>query len=113
MIISLVLLVFLLYVAMGPMINLPLPPFLTDAHGGMYLSIAQFILLIPIVILNFRYFTSGFNKLFRLKPNMDSLVALGSTASILYSIYSSVMIIISTTRNQPEMVHHFSRTIIF
>ncbi|HKM10424.1 MAG: heavy metal translocating P-type ATPase [Bacilli bacterium] len=113
LIISLVLLVFLLYVAMGPMINLPLPPFLTDAHGGMYLSIAQFILLIPIVILNFRYFTSGFNKLFRLKPNMDSLVALGSTASILYSIYSSVMIIISTTRNQPEMVHHFLEQLYF
>ena len=53
LIISLILLIILLYFAMGPMINLPLPPFFTGTYGGISLSITQFVLLIPIVILNF------------------------------------------------------------
>lgn len=113
LIVSLVLLVVLLYLAMGHMLGIPLPSFFTDPYGGIYLSVSQFVVLVPIVVLNFHYFTSGFAKLFRLKPNMDSLVALGSTASILYSIYASVMIIIAEVNHDPSMAHHFIEQLYF
>lgn len=75
---SVILLVILMVVAMGHMFGLHINPVVS--------VILQIILTTIIVILNFKYFTSGFSALFRLSPNMDTLIALGSTASIVYSI---------------------------
>lgn len=78
LIISVVLLIPLMIVGMGHMYSLSIKP-LTSA-------VIQIILTGVIVALNFKYFTSGFKGLFRLSPNMDSLIALGATASIVYSV---------------------------
>ncbi len=78
--------IILLYVAMGPMINLPLPfDTMTKGYG-----IIQMVLVIPILLCGYPFFTRGFGNLFRLHPNMDTLVALGCTASFLFSIYGLV-----------------------
>ena len=81
---SIVVLVVLMYIAMADMLHIPLPPFLD--HDGPSMPVnayTQLALTLVIIALNFHYFTSGYSKLFKLKPNMDSLVALGSTASFI------------------------------
>ncbi|HEL2055762.1 TPA: heavy metal translocating P-type ATPase [Streptococcus suis] len=69
----------LLYIAMGPMVNLPLPQWL---HEPMIFALAQFILLLPIVYLGQSFFTKGFQTLLAGHPNMDSLIALGTSSAI-------------------------------
>ena len=86
---SILLLIPLFYLCMGPMLHLPFPEFLHERRLNTALQIA---LVLPITILNFKYYTVGYPRLFRGHPNMDSLIAVGATASLLYSAYASVMI---------------------
>ena len=86
LLISLVILIPLMYLSMGHMVNAPLPAFLSESRLRM--GLAQMILTVAILLINFRFFTSGYSRLFRLDPNMDSLVALGSTAAFGFSIYA-------------------------
>jgi len=95
---SLVLCAILMYVSMGSMLGIPQPSILKNA--AVY-SIAQLIITLPIVVINRKYFKGGISALFALAPNMDSLIAIGSGASLLYSLYGTVMIIIS-----PEAARH-------
>ncbi len=85
----------LLYLAMGHMlpVKLPLPTWLDPMHAPLAFAIAQIILTIPIVIAGNKFYTVGFKALVRRSPNMDSLIALGSAAAILYSLYSTYLII--------------------
>ncbi len=86
---SLVCLVPLFYLAMGHMMGLPVPHFFfADAKGMWLYAAVQMALLLPIVILNRTYFTVGFSRLFKGSPNMDTLVALGAAAGVVYSIIS-------------------------
>ena len=113
LIISVVFLILLMYVAMGSMLGLPLPSFLEGPENSLYFILAQVVLLIPIIILNFNYFSSGYIKLFKGKPNMDTLVAVGSTASILYGIFSTIMIIIGLNNNNMDMIHKYHMDLYF
>ena len=84
---SLVCLVPLFYLAMGHMLGLPVPAFFFADRKGMPLFAAvQIALLLPILWLNRAYFTVGFSRLFKGSPNMDTLVALGAAAGIVYSL---------------------------
>lgn len=83
---SIVFFVPLIYLSMGPMIGLPIPGFFTGTQNALLYALTQFLLVVPIVFLNFAFFTVGFSKLFKLRPNMDSLVAIGAFASILFSL---------------------------
>ena len=100
---SIVLMVVIMYIAMGHMINI-LPPFLSGDYVWLNV-ILQIALTIVVIILNFHYFTSGFSKLFKLKPNMDSLVALGSTISFGYSLFNSILLFINVSKGNMEVVH--------
>ena len=81
----------LFYLGMGRMMHLPFPAFFHRSYAGFYVFLGlQLALLLPILILNRAYFTVGFSRLFRLSPNMDSLVALGATAGIVYSLITVV-----------------------
>ena len=94
-IISFIFLIALMYVAMGHMINLPMPHVL---HENKFLfSIVQLILVSPIVYVNRKYYTSGFKALIKKSPNMDSLIAIGSSASLIYGIFAIYMIIKGNT----------------
>lgn len=84
---SVVLLVPLFYLAMGHMLSLPVPRFFFADMRGFYAFVSvQLALLIPILVLNRAYFTVGFSRLVQLSPNMDTLVALGAAAGIIYSM---------------------------
>ncbi|MBQ4105475.1 MAG: heavy metal translocating P-type ATPase [Clostridia bacterium] len=86
LVVSSVFLLLLMIVAMGHMIGINIIPH----HMQILKGIIEIILLVPIVVLNFKYFTSGFKALVRLNPNMDSLIAVGATASVVYSIYQLI-----------------------
>ena len=82
--VSIAFLVALMYVAMGAMLGLPTPAFLQDMRIA---GIVELVLAIPILIINREFFVQGLASLWRGSPNMDALVALGSGASILYSVF--------------------------
>lgn len=113
LIISVIFLILLLYVAMGSMIGLPLPSFINGMDHILAFAFTQIILLIPIVVLNFNYFSSGYSKLFRGNPNMDTLVAVGATASILYGFFAITMIIIALNNNDMATVHKYHMDLYF
>ena len=84
---SLVFLVLLMYLSMGHMMwGWPAPAFLADNPVAM--GLAQLLLTVIIMVINQRFFISGFKSLWHKSPNMDTLVALGSTASFVYSVYA-------------------------
>ncbi len=103
LIVSIVLMVLIMYIAMGHMIN-ALPFFLTGDYVYINVSL-QIALTIIVIILNFHYFTSGFTKLVKLKPNMDTLVALGSFISFSYSLVNSILIFINVSKGNMEAAH--------
>lgn len=72
------------YLAMGPMLYIPIPNFFEK--NPLILAFTEFLLTIPVVYLNRHYYINGFKRLFKLSPNMDSLIAIGSSASLLYGI---------------------------
>lgn len=76
----------LFYLAMGHMLGLPIPRFFQGDAGMLPFAFTQFLLLLPVVFVNFKYFSGGFKSLFHAAPNMDSLIALGATASTAYGI---------------------------
>lgn len=83
---SLAFLLPLLWISMGEMLGLWIPDLFKMSENGLFVILIQFILTIPILFINQKYFTSGFKKLSRLHPNMDSLIALGSSAAVLYGV---------------------------
>ena len=86
LIVSFVFAIPLFYIDMGHMYGWPLPSVFLGHANVMTLALTQFLLTIPIVFVNFKFFRNGFKGLAHGAPNMDTLVALGATASLLYSI---------------------------
>lgn len=81
----------LLYLAMGSMIwwlRFPIPSFLKPMDFPLNYAFTQIFLMIPIIIVGYRFYTVGFKALLQRSPNMDSLIAIGTSAAILYSLYS-------------------------
>ena len=76
----------LFYLSMGHMFGWPLPGFFLGHENMMTFAFTQFLLLLPVIFVNFKFFRVGFKTLFHGAPNMDSLIALGSTASTVYGI---------------------------
>lgn len=110
LIISISLLLLLMYISMGHMIGLSLPSFLEDA---LPFALSQLVLTIPIAIIYRRYFISGYQKLFKGHPNMDSLVALSATFSLIYGLYAITMIIIGLNSNNMDLVHEYHHNLYF
>lgn len=102
LVISIIFAIPLLYIAMGPMIPyfpLPLPKFLDPMTQPLNYAIAQIVLLIPILIAGNRFYKVGFKAIRLLAPNMDSLIAIGTSSAIIYSLYSTYKIAIEGEHN--------------
>ncbi|EOA3838974.1 heavy metal translocating P-type ATPase [Enterococcus faecalis] len=87
----------LLYIAMGHMVGLPLPAFLNPMTHATTFAMVQLILTLPVLYVGREFFTVGFKALFKGHPNMFSLVALGTSAAFVYSLYGTVMIFLGDT----------------
>lgn len=85
---SLFFLIPLLYVSMGDMLALPYPAILQGHANTLNFAFVQFLLTLPIYFINRKYFVTGFRSLMRGAPNMDSLIAIGSSAAMLYGVYA-------------------------
>lgn len=99
LIIAIVFSIPLFYIAMAPMIGLPSP---ISSDSPLLYAIVQLILALPVIISGYKFYTNGFFKLFKRNPNMDSLVAVGTTAAFAYSLYSMIKIIYGDV----HAVHH-------
>ena len=73
---------------MGHMVGAPLPSILLGHENMMIFALTQLLLATPVLIINKKFFVGGFQALWHRAPNMDSLVALGSAASYIYSIFA-------------------------
>ena len=121
LIISVCFLIPLMYIAMYHMFyewfGLPIPTFINNLFHGTENAITfgftQFLLLLPIVYVNRNYFIVGFKRLFKGSPNMDSLIAIGSSAAIVYGIFAIYMIGYGLGHNQIELVQRYSMDIYF
>lgn len=87
----------LLYIAMGHMIGLPLPEVIDPMMHPVAFSLTQLILTLPVMYYGRSFFAIGFKTLFKGHPNMDSLVALGTSAAFVYSLYGTYMIYVGDT----------------
>jgi len=83
----------LLYISMGHMIGLPLPEFIDPMNNPANFAIAQLVLTLPVILVGYRYYIIGFKTLFKASPNMDSLIAIGTSAAFLYGIFAVVKIL--------------------
>ncbi|HBM74045.1 MAG TPA: heavy metal translocating P-type ATPase, partial [Clostridiaceae bacterium] len=93
-IISAVFTVPVLYMSMGHMIGLPLPEFVDPMMNPQAFALTQLILTLPVIITGYRYYTIGFRTLFKGSPNMDSLIAIGTSAAVLYGVFATVKIML-------------------
>lgn len=93
LIVSAVFTIPLFYISMGHMIGLPVPGFLDPDMHSLNFGLVQLALVIPVMIAGYRFYTVGFSRLFRFEPNMDSLIAIGTSAAFVYGLYAVYRII--------------------
>src|SRR5699024_4136942 len=98
----------LFYISMVHMMGWPLPAFFLGAENAMIYALTLFLLALPVAFLNRKYFTQGFKTLAHGSPNMDSLIALGAGASLLYGVYALYKIAWGFGHDDPAMVAQFS-----
>ena len=103
----------LLYLAMGPMVGLHVPDFVTGPEGALNNAFLQFLLTIPVLFVNRKFFTSGFKGLINRAPNMDTLVALGSSAATFYGIFSIMRMAYGLGLGDFDLVHTYMHSLYF
>lgn len=110
---SIVFLAPLLYIAMGSMAGLPLPPFLAGHENAIAFGMAQLLLTLAIMYLNRSYFIKGFRSLFHGAPTMDALIAIGSGAAVVYGIFAIVRMGYGLAEGDAELVRRYHMDMYF
>lgn len=82
----------LFYISMGHMVGLPIPEFINPHFNPLNFALIQLVLTIPVMIAGNKFYTVGFKSLFRRSPNMDSLIAVGTSAAVIYGLYATYKI---------------------
>jgi Cu+-exporting ATPase len=112
-VISLVFMVILMYVAMGPMLGLPVPAFLLGLENAGTMALVQLLLTLPVLYVNRQYFQMGLKTLWKRSPNMDSLIAIGSGAAVLYGVFALFRIVYGLGHGQLDLVARYSHDLYF
>ena len=110
---SFVFLIPLMYVSMGHMAGLPLPGFLTGTEDAVGFALTQLLLCVPVVVINRAYFIKGFSTLLHGAPNMDTLISVGSTASLVYGIFAIYRMGHGLGVQDLELVHRYQHDLYF
>lgn len=110
---SVILLVPLMYIAMGAMMGLPVPWFLVGMENSLVNALAQLILTVPVLFINRHFFQTGFKALWHRAPNMDSLVAIGSGASLVYGLFAMFRLAYGFGHGDMEVVHQYAHALYF
>lgn len=111
--ISIPLTIALMYIAMGDMLGLPLPNFLTGTNNAVSFAFIQFLIALPVIFINRVYYERGFKSLFRGTPNMDSLIAIGSTSAISYGVFSIFRMSYSLGMGDMNTLHSYHHNLYF
>lgn len=106
-------LVVLMYVSMGHMLGWPLPAFLLGHENAMVFALTQLFLTLPVMYLNRKYFENGFKTLLHGAPNMDTLVAMGSTAAAVYSVSRLFVMAYAMGRGDMARAHESAMNLYF
>ena len=110
---SAVFLVILMYFAMGHMVGLPMPGWYSGRENALVAALLQFLLTLPAVYLNRVYYIRGFKALYHRSPNMDSLIAVGSSAALGYGIIVLFMMAAAMGRGDWDAVAAYSHSLYF
>ena len=110
---SVAILIPLMYVAMGPMMSLPVPGFLVGMENSLISALTQLLLTIPVMIINRHFYQSGFKALVKKAPNMDSLVAIGSAAAFVYGVFSMYRMAYGFGHGDMDLVHQYGHELYF
>lgn len=114
LILSLCFLVPLMYLSMGHMVGLPLPPFLDgDGWGALWYGLVQLALTLPVCWINRAFFISGWKGVRSLSPGMDTLVAMGAGAALVYGVFAIFMIGGGIAAGNPDQVMQFRHDLYF
>ena len=111
--ISFAFLIPLMYIAMGPMIGLPIPSLFIGSNGAVNYAFVQFLLALPVIFVNRKFFVSGFKGLINKAPNMDTLVALGSSAATLFGIFAIMRMSHAQGLDDLDTINHYRHNIYF
>ena len=103
----------LFYISMGHMFGAPLPAFLYGTANALAFAFTQFLLTIPVIFVNFKYYRTGLKTLCTGSPNMDSLIALGSGAATVFGIYAIYKMAFALGAGELETVRHFAENLYF
>lgn len=103
----------LFIISMGPMVGMPLPSFLDGMENAMTFALVQFLLTIPILFINRKFFTVGFRALFQGAPNMDTLIAVGSSAAAVYGVYILFRMSYDLGRMNMSQMHGYMHILYF
>lgn len=110
---SLVFMLILMYVAMGHMVHLPSPMIFHGREGAIIFAFTQFLLALPVVYINRDFYISGFRGLKNRAPNMDSLVAIGSAAALIYGIFAIYMMAYGFGHGDLDLVDVYRKNLYF
>ena len=110
---SSIFMIILFYIAMGPMLGLPEIGFLAGKENLLILALTQMFLTIPIMIINREFFVNGFKSLFKFMPNMDSLIAIGSSAAFVYGVYVIYKLAYGLSHNDLSVLEDFAHDLYF
>lgn len=103
----------LMYISMGSMMGLPLPSFLSGLENGVAFGMAQLLLTLPIVYVNRKYFIVGFKTLAHGSPNMDSLIAIGTSAALAYGVFAITRIGYGLGVQDMALAHQYHMDLYF
>lgn len=113
LILSFAFLIPLFYISMGHMMGAPLPSFLVGESNMMVFALTQLFLTLPVMYINRGYFQRGFKSLWHRSPNMDTLIAMGSLAAAIYSIYAIFMMGYDLGHGQIHQAHQYMMQLYF
>ena len=113
LIISFAFLIPLMYVSMGSMMGLPLPGFLVGIENAVAFALTQFLLCLPVVYVNRKYYQVGLKTLLHGAPNMDTLIAIGSCASLIYGVFAIYRMGYGLGVQDFELVHRYHMDLYF
>ncbi|PWL71299.1 MAG: copper-translocating P-type ATPase [Clostridiales bacterium] len=113
LILSILFLVPLFYISMGHMMGAPLPSIFHGNQNALTFAFTQFLLVLPIVLINYTYFTHGIKALFHRAPNMDSLIAIGSGAALIYGVFAIYRIGYGLGHGMDTLVAQYSMDLYF
>lgn len=113
LLISLIFTIPLFYISMGHMLKWPLPAILHGHGNTMTFAFIQFLLALPVVFVNSKYYKVGFKTLFKGSPNMDSLIAIGTSAAMIYGVFAIFKIGYGLGHGDKDMVMQYSMDLYF